>query len=373
MRSSAAIGRGIGLVERELEDRRVIDGHGEHQPTPLRRRGRLFRPGRPRAARARATARAGDPAIPRRQGDPGQRALGIERGHAQHLQRPASGLKPCRIKGMPRAPYLERREEAPEAGPGSDLRKKGGDRHGVPVGRRTMCTRGGADRHPATAPGINRSRPPFRSGPIGVRLPPRILHPTEDGMQGRMIVGLIAGLCRRVTAGGPGRGRRAPADSAGFVVMKNADTVAIERFERIDVTWKGTLALATKKDVADSWSIVTAPDGTVPLVEVMESQKPPDPRMKARVISRARIIVKGDSVSVDQMTPERPRHPALPVGGRRGAVPQPVVRHARGGTAAGAGRGAEGLARTRRSTSSTWAAGRRCVERWCRTRMARQC
>jgi hypothetical protein len=35
----------------------------------------------------------------------------------------------------------------------------------------------------------------------------------------------------------------------------------------------------------------------------MESQKPPDPRMKARVISRARIIVKGDSVSVDQMTP----------------------------------------------------------------------
>ena len=79
--------------------------------------------------------------------------------------------------------------------------------------------------------------------------------------------------------------------------------MAIERFERSDVTWRGTLALATKKDVADTWSVVTAPDGTVPLVEVMESQKPPDPRMKARVISRARIIVKGDSVSVDQMTP----------------------------------------------------------------------
>lgn len=121
-------------------------------------------------------------------------------------------------------------------------------------------------------------------------------------MQGRMIVGLMAGLF----AASPLAGQAAvatPADSAGFVVMKNADTVAIERFERIDVTWKGTLALANKKDVADSWSIVTAPDGTVPLVEVMESQKPPDPRMKARVISRARIIVKGDSVSVDQMTP----------------------------------------------------------------------
>lgn len=122
-------------------------------------------------------------------------------------------------------------------------------------------------------------------------------------MQGRMIVGLLAG---GLLAGAPlvaQSAPAAPADSAGFVVMKNADTVAIERFERLDVTWRGTLALATKKDVADTWSIVTAPDGTVPLIEVMESQKPPDPRMKARVISRARIIVKGDSVSVDQMTP----------------------------------------------------------------------
>lgn len=118
-------------------------------------------------------------------------------------------------------------------------------------------------------------------------------------MQGRMFVALMAGL----VAASPLAAQGAPADSAGFIVMKNADTVAIERFERIDVTWKGTLALANKKDVADSWSIVTAPDGTVPLIEVMESQKPPDPRMKARVISRARIIVKGDSVSVDQMTP----------------------------------------------------------------------
>jgi len=121
-------------------------------------------------------------------------------------------------------------------------------------------------------------------------------------MQGRMIVGLMAWLVA-VSPLAAQAAAGTPADSAGFVVMKNADTVAIERFERIDVTWKGTLALANKKDVADSWSIVTAPDGTVPLIEVMESQKPPDPRMKARVISRARIIVKGDSVSVDQMTP----------------------------------------------------------------------
>jgi hypothetical protein len=122
-------------------------------------------------------------------------------------------------------------------------------------------------------------------------------------MQGRLIAGLMAAL---LAAGTPLVAQSAaavPADSAGFVVMKNQDTVAIERFGRADVTWRGTLALASKKDVADTWSLVTAPDGTVPLVEVMESQKPPDPRMKARVISRARIIVKNDSVSVDQMTP----------------------------------------------------------------------
>ncbi len=122
-------------------------------------------------------------------------------------------------------------------------------------------------------------------------------------MQGRMIVGLMAGW---LLAGTPLLAQSAaaiPADTAGFVVMKNQDTVAIERFGRSDVTWRGTLALASKKDVADTWSLVTAPDGTVPLVEAMESQKPPDPRMKARVISRARIIVKNDSVSVDQITP----------------------------------------------------------------------
>lgn len=122
-------------------------------------------------------------------------------------------------------------------------------------------------------------------------------------MKGRMIIGLVSGLVVSATSLAAQSAAPAPADSAGFVVMKNTDTVAVERFERSDVTWKGTLALATKKDVADSWSIVTAPDGTVPLIEVMESQKPPDPRMKPRIISRARIIVKGDSVSVDQMTP----------------------------------------------------------------------
>ncbi len=121
-------------------------------------------------------------------------------------------------------------------------------------------------------------------------------------MQGRMIVGLVAGALVSTAPLAAQSMAATSADSAGFVIMKNQDTVATERFQRSDVTWSGTLAVSGRKDVADTWSLVTAPDGSVPLVEVMESQKPPDPRMKANILSRARIIVKGDSVSVDQMT-----------------------------------------------------------------------
>jgi hypothetical protein len=126
-------------------------------------------------------------------------------------------------------------------------------------------------------------------------------------MFGRTIVGLVTAL---TVVAGSLAAQAAPADtlpspmtdSAGFVVMKNQDTVAVERFEHGEITWRGTLAINSKKDIADTWSVVTAPDGSVPQVEVMESQKPPDPRMRAHVISRVRLIVKGDSVAVDEMT-----------------------------------------------------------------------
>ncbi len=92
------------------------------------------------------------------------------------------------------------------------------------------------------------------------------------------------------------------ADSAGFVVLKGADTVAVERFQRSDVSWLGSLVLRRERPVAENWSAVTAPDGTIPLVEVTISEKPDDPRMKARILQRARVIVRGDSVAVDAMT-----------------------------------------------------------------------
>ena len=91
-------------------------------------------------------------------------------------------------------------------------------------------------------------------------------------------------------------------DSASFVVMKGQDTVAVERFQRFDVTWKGNLVLRREREVSEQWSAVTAPDGSVPLVEVTVSEKPEDARMKARKVTRTRLIIRDDSVSVDQMT-----------------------------------------------------------------------
>jgi hypothetical protein len=91
-------------------------------------------------------------------------------------------------------------------------------------------------------------------------------------------------------------------ESAGFVLIRGRDTVATERFERFDVTWKGTLILRRERELAEVWSVVTGPDGSVPLVEVTVTEKPPEEKMKPRIITRTRLIVRDDSVAVDQMT-----------------------------------------------------------------------
>jgi hypothetical protein len=291
-------GRGVGLVERHLEHRRPIYRDGEHQPTTCNveagNRGGPSEGGTRPCHRPRC-----QPSIPRRERDPGQRVMGIEGGHPQYLSG-RSGRKPLGVKGMPLSTHLERREEAPESGPTGGLREEGVDRHGVPVGDQPW--RLGPGRSSPSRRGFDQSiaNPVPFPAPRGKNSAADIA-PNGGWHAGQDYRGLIAGLfaAPRLAAQATSS---TPADSAGFVVMKNADTVAIERFERTDVTWKGTCAgqqEGCRRQLVDR----DAPDGTVPLVEVMESQKPPDPRMKARVISRARIIVKGDSVSVDQMTP----------------------------------------------------------------------
>lgn len=91
-------------------------------------------------------------------------------------------------------------------------------------------------------------------------------------------------------------------DSLSFVVLKGADTVAIEVASRVDVTWKGTLTLRRTPLVHMVWSAVTDEKGLTPLVEVTVSEAPTDSRMKPRIVTRNRLIMRGDSVSVDAMT-----------------------------------------------------------------------
>jgi hypothetical protein len=118
----------------------------------------------------------------------------------------------------------------------------------------------------------------------------------------RVLVAVVAaGLACVEAAGAQGTAPQA-AESAGFVLMRGRDTVALERFERFDVSWKGTLVLPREREIAQQWSAVTGPDGSVPLVEVTVTEKPPEPRMKPRIVTRTRLIVRDDSVAVDQMT-----------------------------------------------------------------------
>lgn len=91
-------------------------------------------------------------------------------------------------------------------------------------------------------------------------------------------------------------------DSLRFAVLKGSDTVAVEVAHRVDVTWKGTLTLRRAPAVAMAWSVVTDESGLTPLVEVTVTEASSDERMKPRIVTRNRLIMRGDSVAVDAMT-----------------------------------------------------------------------
>jgi hypothetical protein len=93
------------------------------------------------------------------------------------------------------------------------------------------------------------------------------------------------------------------AQEARFAVLRGADTVATERFTPGAPTWKGTLEIRMQpRPQLEEWSVVRAPEGPVALVEVTESEAPASAREKPRVIQRARVIFKGDSVAIDAVT-----------------------------------------------------------------------
>jgi hypothetical protein len=88
-------------------------------------------------------------------------------------------------------------------------------------------------------------------------------------------------------------------DSGTFVVRHGRDTVATERFTRTDTKLDGTLTIRNSKGTSQHWSAVVAPDATLPLIEVTVREGSDSGGRAARVVQRARVIFKEDSVAVD--------------------------------------------------------------------------
>jgi len=128
-------------------------------------------------------------------------------------------------------------------------------------------------------------------------------------------------------------------DSGGFVVRRGRDTVATEQFTRTATKLEGTLTLRNAKRTSERWSAVIAPDATLPLVEVTVREGSDSSGRAGKVVQRARVIFKEDSVAVD-VVGERGVETRL-FATKRGAVPylnlsfallEQAVRRARAST-----------------------------------------
>jgi hypothetical protein len=107
-------------------------------------------------------------------------------------------------------------------------------------------------------------------------------------------------------------------ETVAFVVRHGADTVATERVSRTATEITGELTVLARKNT-EGYHVVIAPDGTVPLVEVTVRMQAPSPREKARVSQRTRLIFRGDSVAVDDITDRGLQTRVLPT--QPGAIP----------------------------------------------------
>lgn len=109
------------------------------------------------------------------------------------------------------------------------------------------------------------------------------------------------------------------ADSGTFVVRHNGTTVATEEFSRSETGLAGTLFLNNSRNTFQRYTLVVAPDATVPMVEVTVREDADSGRVKARLIQRSRVIFREDSAAVDAVIGQRIE--TLVLGTRPGAVP----------------------------------------------------
>jgi hypothetical protein len=107
-------------------------------------------------------------------------------------------------------------------------------------------------------------------------------------------------------------------ETAAFVIRHGADTIATERVSRTATEITGELTVLARKNT-EGYHVVIAPDGTVPLVEVTVRMLAPSPQERARVGQRTRLIFRGDSVAVDDITDRGLQTRVLPT--QPGAIP----------------------------------------------------
>jgi hypothetical protein len=94
---------------------------------------------------------------------------------------------------------------------------------------------------------------------------------------------------------------QAVSDSGTFVVRRDRDTVVTEQFSRTDTKLQGTLSIRNAKRTSQRWTAVVGPDATLPLIEVTVREGVDSGGQAPRVVQRARVIFKEDSVAVDDM------------------------------------------------------------------------
>jgi hypothetical protein len=90
-------------------------------------------------------------------------------------------------------------------------------------------------------------------------------------------------------------------DGGTFILLRGRDTVAVEEFSRESTKLVGTLVLHNPKKTSERYSAVIAPDATLPLIEVTTREGVDSGPRKAKIVQRARVIFKEDSVAVDEM------------------------------------------------------------------------
>ncbi len=130
---------------------------------------------------------------------------------------------------------------------------------------------------------------------------------------------LLAPSCLALLAAAAPLQAQAASDSGTFVIRHGGTTVATEEFARTETTLAGTLFLKNSRNTFQRYTLVVAPDASVPMVEVTVREDADSGRTKARLVQRSRVIFREDSAAVDAVIGQRVE--TLVLGTGRGAVP----------------------------------------------------